>query len=322
MTELVPSLAMPGKLERCGWQLPEQLNFEDWLACGQLLNRIEGSVQWWRGDWWAYGSNRKYGDGEEIAAKADLDYGTVRNYASVARAFELSRRRDNLSFSHHAQVMDAAPEERDRWLDRADREKWSVSQLRAAIKQGAAFQRTKEIDLDAAKLGKFVLLYADPPWRYDLPPMGDSGRSIENQYPTMALEEICALPVRDLIYDDAILFLWTTSPLFAQAVKVLDAWGFDYRTNMVWVKDKIGMGYYVRQRHETLVIAKRGKIPTPAVDARPDSVVEAPRLEHSAKPPVFYDLIDRMYPGVRKLELFARNSREGWFSWGNQVDAA
>jgi N6-adenosine-specific RNA methylase IME4 len=167
-----------------------------------------------------------------------------------------------------------------------------------------------------------VLIYADPPWRYDMPPMGDSGRSIENQYPTMDIEEICALPVRELVYDDGILFLWTTSPLFCQAIKVLDAWGFDYRTNMVWVKDKIGMGYYVRQRHEILVIAKRGEIPTPAVDARPDSVVQAPRLEHSAKPPVFYDLIDRMYPGVRKLELFARNSREGWFSWGNQVDAA
>jgi N6-adenosine-specific RNA methylase IME4 len=90
---------------------------------------------------------------------------------------------------------------------------------------------------------------------------------------------------------------------------------------MVWVKDVIGMGYHARERHEILLIAKRGELPPPAVENRPDSVVDAPRLEHSAKPPVFYDIIDRMYPGVRKIELFGRapEDRPLWATWGNQA---
>jgi N6-adenosine-specific RNA methylase IME4 len=146
----------------------------------------------------------------------------------------------------------------------------------------------------------------------------------------MALDEICRLPVGDIAHENAVLFMWATSPKRAECHEVLKAWGFNYRTDMVWVKDKIGMGYHVRERHEALMIAKRGELPPPAVDARPDSVVEAPRLEHSAKPLVFYDIIDRMYPDVRKLELFERadeteghiGRRENWFGWGNQARAA
>ena len=117
--------------------------------------------------------------------------------------------------------------------------------------------------------------------------------------------------------------MWATSPKLYECMKVLDAWRFDYRTDMVWVKDMIGMGYYARQRHESLLIARRGDLPPPVPDARPNSVVEAPRLEHSAKPPVFYDLIDSMYPGIRKIELFGRNcaGREWWTFWGNQAVA-
>ncbi len=81
------------------------------------------------------------------------------------------------------------------------------------------------------------------------------------------------------------------------------------------------MGYHVRERHEALMIAKRGELPPPATDARPDSVIEAPRLEHSAKPAIFYEIIEKMYPGVRKLELFGRNARNDWTTWGNQVAA-
>jgi N6-adenosine-specific RNA methylase IME4 len=90
---------------------------------------------------------------------------------------------------------------------------------------------------------------------------------------------------------------------------------------MVWVKDKIGMGHLVRQRHELLLIGKRGNMPTPETSARPDSVVEAPRGEHSVKPEIFYELIQAMYPGRRYGELFARRPRDGWASWGNEVAA-
>jgi N6-adenosine-specific RNA methylase IME4 len=318
-------LQLPGERTRVGWAPPKGMSFDDWLLCGQLFDEMEGAVQWWRGDWWIYGAERKYGNGEDIAEKAGVNYQTIRNYGSVSQAFELSRRRDNLTFSHHAEVAALPPADQDWWLDQAiegdGKKRWSSNRLRAAIAQGKAFQRTRKVELDAATLGKFVILYADPPWQYENPPMGGSNRSIENHYPTMTLEEICALPVGDVAHDEAVLFMWATSPKLYECMKVLDAWAFTYRTDMVWIKDQIGMGYHVRGKHESLLIAKRGELPPPAVDARPESVIEAPRLEHSAKPPVLYDIIDRMYPDVRKIELFGRapEQRKLWTAWGNQA---
>ena len=161
------------------------------------------------------------------------------------------------------------------------------------------------------------VLYVDPPWRYEH--SKTESRKIENQYPTMALEEICELPVPTIAAEDTVLFMWATSPKLAESMQVIEAWGFNYRTCMVWVKDKIGMGYYARQRHELLLIAIKGTPGTPEPSVRPDSVIEAPRLEHSAKPECVYDLIERMYPDGKRIELFARNERPNWSSWGNQV---
>jgi len=162
------------------------------------------------------------------------------------------------------------------------------------------------------------ILYADPPWQYEH--VKTENRAIENQYPTMSLEAICALPVTTAATDDAVLFLWATSPKLAEAMQVVTAWGFVYRTCMVWVKDKIGMGYYARQQHELLLIATRGELPVPEPANRPASVVTADRGDHSRKPAVFYDLIERMYPEFQKRELFLRGeARPGWIGWGNQA---
>lgn len=164
---------------------------------------------------------------------------------------------------------------------------------------------------------RYPVIYADPPWRYEY--SISSSREIENQYPTMTTEDICALPVGDLATDDAVLFIWATNPKLEEAMQVITAWGFRYRTNMVWVKDKIGMGYYARQKHELLLIATRGEPPTPEPENRPASVFEYPRTEHSKKPEPFYEIIEKMYPELNKIELFARNKREGWDTWGNQA---
>lgn len=174
-------------------------------------------------------------------------------------------------------------------------------------------------DLPTAR--KFPIVYADPPWRYEHPAMSDS-RAIENHYPTMDLGAICALPVADLTTPEALLFIWAPPPILEQCFQVIRAWGFDYRTGIVWVKDKIGMGNYVRNQHEHLLIARRGRPPLPAPEARPHSVLAAPRLAHSEKPVTTYELIERMYPGLPRIELFARRSRDGWAAWGNQVCGA
>lgn len=172
---------------------------------------------------------------------------------------------------------------------------------------------TKPVDMTT--LAKFPILYVDPPWRYDF--SATSNRDIENQYPTMSHDDLCALTIPAA--DDAVLLMWVTNPKLVEGLEVMEAWGFQYKTNMVWVKDKIGMGYYARSRHELLLIGRKGKGPIPDDDRRPDSVVTAARGQHSAKPTELYDLIDAMYPHLPKVEMFARSTREGWASWGNQV---
>ena len=166
-------------------------------------------------------------------------------------------------------------------------------------------------------VGVYPVIYADPPWEYDFP-ISDS-RRIENQYPTMSLNAIMSLPVNDIAADDAILFLWATTPFLRKGLLVMQAWGFDYRTSMVWVKPSIGPGQWVRQRHEYLLIGVRGDIPTPKGEDKPDSVIEAPREEHSKKPEIVYDIIERMYPELPKVELFSRCKRENWAAWGNEI---
>jgi N6-adenosine-specific RNA methylase IME4 len=304
-------LDLPTALTATSWNLPEGLTREQWVALGRKLVSCEKNIQWVLGALWIYGE-RSYGDGRALAEEIGVDYQTVRNYASVVRAFEIVPTRDNLSFGHHEAVAALPPPQRGQWLDRAEREGLTVAKLRQGIRREAAIAKTEVVGFSAKALGQFSVIYADPPWQYEQA-MGD--RSPENHYPTMPLEEICDLPVADIAYDDAVLFLWIPVPLIEQGLQVINAWG------MVWVKDKRGLGLWVRQRAELLLIARRGDMPTPPHNARPDSVIEAPRLKHSAKPPGVYDIIDRMYPGLEKIELFARDwqARKNWKAWGNQT---
>lgn len=167
--------------------------------------------------------------------------------------------------------------------------------------------------------GKYRVIYADPPWRYEHS-ISDS-RAIENQYPTMELEDICKLLVADICAPDCVLFMWATSPKLAEAISVIDAWGFTYKTCAVWDKQKIGMGYYFRQQHELLLVATVGSPAAPEAEDRPSSMFSAPRGRHSSKPGEVVAAIERMYPPTADthIELFCREPRESWSVWGNQV---
>lgn len=167
---------------------------------------------------------------------------------------------------------------------------------------------------------RYPIILADPPWRYEQ--ASSESRAIENHYPTMSLDEICALPVVDLATDDAVLFLWTTSPKLEESLRVVAAWSFTYRTCAVWDKEKIGMGYFFRQQHELLLVAVRGEPPHPAPADRVSSIVRAPRGKHSAKPVEVYEIVEAMYPTLPKVEMFCRSPRDGWGAWGNQSGAA
>jgi N6-adenosine-specific RNA methylase IME4 len=192
-------------------------------------------------------------------------------------------------------------------------------------------EKIAEISKGNTELGtstRYPIIYADPPWRYENPPMGGGNRSIENHYPTMTLEELIALPVAKLAADDSLLYLWATAPKLAECIDVLRAWGFEYRTNGVWDKELIGMGYHFRNQHELLLVGKRGEIPPPPAGEQPSSVHRERRAEHSAKPEFYYEMIEAAYPQLQKIELFRRSvdekgkpipMREGWAVWGNQA---
>lgn len=162
---------------------------------------------------------------------------------------------------------------------------------------------------------KFPIIYGDPAWRFEA---GDSDRSIENHYPTMTLAQICALPVADLATPDALYLLWVINPCLGQGFDVLRAHGFTYKSNYVWTKDKMGLGYWNREQHEILLIATRGDFPAPAPPDRRSSVFPAPRRAHSQKPDEVAEWIERAYPTLPKIELFCRSPRPGWAVWGNQ----
>jgi N6-adenosine-specific RNA methylase IME4/ParB-like chromosome segregation protein Spo0J len=197
--------------------------------------------------------------------------------------------------------------------------KMTIPEAKRVINRAERIEKLVEITENNKPLegiGIFPVIYADPPWQYEHP-ISDS-RRIENQYPTMTIEDICNLPVNDIATDDAVIFLWATTPMLKKGFQVLDAWGFEYRTCMVWVKPSIGPGHWVRNRHELLLIGVKGNIPTPKGEDKPDSVIEAPRQEHSKKPEIVYDIIEKMYPELEKVELFCRQPRQGWKAWGNQ----
>jgi len=167
---------------------------------------------------------------------------------------------------------------------------------------------------------RFDLVYADPPWRYDFNPT--DSRAIENQYPTMELADICNMPIQDITIDNAVLFLWATFPKLEEALQVVNAWGFKYRTAIVWDKVRMGQGVYTRQQTELLLIAIKGEMYSPESDYAGNfrSLVSIERSQnHSEKPKEFYGIIEGLYPDCTKVELFARNQRDGWTVWGNQA---
>jgi N6-adenosine-specific RNA methylase IME4/ParB-like chromosome segregation protein Spo0J len=200
----------------------------------------------------------------------------------------------------------------------------SIRAEKARVRYAARVARIAEVSAGNAELpsARYPVIYADPAWDYKLyNETTGSARAAAEHYPTMKLEDICALDVAGIATPDAILFMWTTAPHLQESFEVLAAWGFEYKTHAVWVKHAQGLGFFVRGQHELLLIATKGNIPCPLPSNRPSSVIEAPRREHSRKPDEAYELIERMYPELPKIELFARNARDGWACWGNQAPA-
>jgi N6-adenosine-specific RNA methylase IME4 len=163
----------------------------------------------------------------------------------------------------------------------------------------------------------YDIIVADPPWKYTAN-LGTTNRIIENHYPTMEIGEIINFPISPA--KDAILFLWTTPAMLPDALEIMRHWGFNYKTNLVWDKVKLGPGYWVRVQHEHVLIGIRGKFVKPPSDKYMRSVLTKKRTEHSRKPEALQDWIDRAWPDRTKAEYFARRQRKGWYAFGNEVE--
>jgi N6-adenosine-specific RNA methylase IME4 len=197
-------------------------------------------------------------------------------------------------------------------LYQAEVERLSTRNLASLVSQHKRRQK-EEIRL-ANEPERYSLILADPAWEYEFS-ISDN-RRIDNHYLPSSLEDMKRLRVPAA--EDCILFMWAPSPKLKEAIELLCAWGFEYKTCMVWVKDQIGMGYYFRQKHEHLLLGAKGNLELPDPSVRPESVFFAPRTEHSEKPEKIYEIIETMYPTCKKLEMFARKQRSGWDAWGDE----
>lgn len=167
----------------------------------------------------------------------------------------------------------------------------------------------------------YDFIMADPPWQFQLWGKG-SEKSVEAHYDCMDMDAIKALPVSHLGRGDCLLWLWATAPMLREALATVDAWGFRYVTSGVWVKRtntgklRWGTGYRLRSCHEPFLIATLGN---PQTSKAIPSVIDALAREHSRKPDAAFNLAEKMVPGARRLELFSRQSREGWDAFGNEI---
>jgi N6-adenosine-specific RNA methylase IME4 len=175
--------------------------------------------------------------------------------------------------------------------------------------------------------GQYGTILIDPPWRFTnrTGKVGPEHRRL-HRYQTMRFEDIAALPVGDLALPKSHLYLWSPNALLADALMIMKAWGFTYKTNIVWYKvrkdggpDGRGVGFYFRNVTELLLFGVKGKLLTLQPGRRQVNILISRKQEHSRKPDAMYDLIEKCSPGPF-LELFARERVEGWTQWGDELD--
>ena len=173
---------------------------------------------------------------------------------------------------------------------------------------------------------KYQIIYADPPWQFKNYNDKTATNFVGNHYKIMNTQDICNLPINKIADDNCILFIWGTFPRLPDCLKVIEAWGFTYKTLAFnWYKKNkrvdslfFGMGYWTRSNSEYCFLATKGK--PKRQNTGVFQVVEYPRMEHSKKPPIIRDKIVELMGDVSRIELFARQRVEGWDAWGNEID--
>ena len=172
---------------------------------------------------------------------------------------------------------------------------------------------------------KYNIIYADPAWSYKVWSKKGQGRSAEHHYSTMNIDDIKNLPIQNITDENCILFIWVTFPLLKDSFDVIESWGFTYKTvGFTWVKKNKktdswfwGMGHWTRANAELCLIATKGTIKRQSASVH--QVIDTPIEKHSKKPDVVRDKIVELVGDLPRIELFARETADGWDSWGNEV---
>ena len=320
-------------------ELPDRCAAKEWILVNQLgrRNLTEQEASYYRGKLYSarkqsHGGDRKsscqnvnlIGTAEELGSQYGVSERTIIRDEQFSKAVdkvadEIGVKARNAILSGQAKV----PKERVEQLVEINQEAPELVEpiLRGeiAIKEAERIIRRRDRIESTPVIpdGKFNVIYADPPWKYDFG--FDIHGAADRHYHTMTIQELCDLPIPEIVEDNAVLFMWVTSPKLFDANKVITAWGFEYKTSFVWDKVKHVMGHYNSVRHEFLLVCVKGSFPKQS-DTLHDSVITIERSdEHSEKPEYFRQLIEDMYPKSKKIELFARKPAEGWASWGNEL---
>lgn len=295
---------------------------EQWVQAMRFATAANDAAPYWIGDLLTHAEGREdwREKMDQAIATTGLAKQTLENYQYIARHVEEPERAIAPSPAHAAEVAKLDRPEQTKYLDKANTEGWTRNELRRRIR---ADQRARIIDGQALLEGMYRVIYADVPWIYgDRRAITDSAAygGADKHYEGMTIEQLCALPVEAHATPAAVLFMWVTSPMLAAVWPVIDAWGFEYKTSIVWDKVLGNYGHYVRVHHEILLICTRGSCLPDAPTPMPDSVQVIRRGdEHSAKPDEFRTLIQKLYTRGPYLELFGRKRVDGWTVFGNDA---
>jgi len=245
---------------------------------------------------------REHGAAELVAA---VDGGRI----SVSAAADIA----GLPLAEQKRIVDSVdPRALGAAIKRLRDTKTAEKKARRATREAALAQRQR-----ALPDKRFGVIYADPEWQFEVYSR-ETGmdRAADNHYPTTPTNDIVLRPVGNIAAKDCVLFLWATAPMIKAALRVMELWGFEYKSQFIWEKDQLSTGYWNRNKHELLLVGTRGDVPAPAMGEQWPSVISAPVGAHSEKPEIFAELIEAYYPNLPKIELNARRARPGWDVWG------
>jgi N6-adenosine-specific RNA methylase IME4 len=304
---------------------------EQWKREGIELAQRHDATVFEIGDWYLHG-RQSFGPGEcrriiEAPGWQGVKYDTVKVYACVAKRYTPEFRYLNTSPAHYHSARVLPLEQSIPLLTQAAAENWNLNKLRMAVRRIRCWRDPTSGDVvdDLAALiqdeRRFRGILADPPWFWLL--AGGKKGASEFYYPGMTIEELCKLPVAQVAHDDSFLFLWCSAAGLKEALLLLEAWSFSYKTSACW--DKLsggyGVGAYWRMEHELLLLGVRPQSQTHFDDNTMASMIRERRSrQHSVKPRCVHEMVQRAI-GSPYLELFGRQRVPNWTVLGIQLDA-